>query len=162
MSLSVNLRHLAAHSQRLQGEMPVAELDIETRDEMIALAEPLRYELEVEQLEGGLLVQGELHLRLQCQCVRCLKPFDYRLHLAPWTCHVPLRDEDAAPVVNDCVDLTPFLREDILLSFPQHPLCEPECRGLPIAEPGPAQKSSGAGQAGAGSQAWAELNKLKF
>ena len=161
MSLSVNLRHLAAHSLRLQGELPPAELDIETRDAMIEFTDPAEYDLEVEQLEGGLLVQGELHVRLNCKCVRCLKPFVYRLDLAPWTCHVPLRDEDAAPVVNDRVDLTPFVREDILLAFPQHPLCEPDCRGLPIAGPGHASKRA-AGPTEASSPAWAELNKLKF
>ena len=145
MSLAVNLRHLAAHSLRLQGDMPVADLDIETRDELIELSDPLRYDLEVEQLEGGLLVQGEWHLRLRCQCVRCLKSFVHRLELNNWICHVPLKDEDAAPVVNDCVDLTPFLREDILLAFPQHPLCDRECPGLPKAEAAKARKSRGAG-----------------
>jgi DUF177 domain-containing protein len=161
MSLAVNLRHLEAHSLRLQGELPAAELDIDTRDEVIDFTEPVEYDLEVEQLEGGLLVQGELHMRLNCKCVRCLKPFVHRLDLNPWTCHVPLRDEDAAPVVNDRVDLTPFVREDILLAFPQHPLCEPECRGLPIAEPGNISNSA-AGPTAASSPAWAELNKLKF
>jgi uncharacterized protein len=161
MSLSVNLRHLEAHDLRLQGELPVKDLDIETRDDMIALADPLRYDLEVELLDGGILAQGELHLRLDCKCVRCLKPFDHRLDLEPWTCHVPLRDEDAAPVVNDRVDLTPFVREDILLALPQHPLCEPDCQGLPIADLGQASKSA-AGPTEASSQTWAELNKLKF
>jgi len=162
MRLPVNLRHLAAHSLRLQGELPVAELDIDTRDEMIELAQPVEYDLEVEKLEGGLLLQGDLHVRLQCRCVRCLKAFEHRLDLNDWTCHVPLQDEEAAPVVNDRVDLTPFVREDILLEFPQHPLCDPQCRGLPIAEPGKAKKSSGAAPTEASPHAWAELNKLKF
>jgi uncharacterized protein len=161
MSLAVNLRHLEAHSLRLQGELPAAELDIDTRDEVIEFTEPVEYDLEVEQLEGGLLVHGELHMRLNCKCVRCLKSFVHRLDLNPWTCHVPLGDEDAAPVVNDRVDLTPFVREDILLAFPQHPLCEPECRGLPIADPGHISNSA-AGPTVASSPAWAELNKLKF
>ncbi len=36
----------------------------------------------------------------------------------------------AVPIKNDCVDLTPWVREDILLGFPQHPLCRPDCGGL--------------------------------
>jgi len=60
------------------------------------------------------------------------------------------------------VDLTPFAREDILLEFPQHPLCDPECSGLPNSSVGKAKKNSGAGKTEAGSSAWAELNKLKF
>ena len=162
MPLTVNLRHLAAHSVRLQGELPSAELDLGKRDEMIEVAAPLAYNLEVEKVEHGLLIQGELELPLHCTCVRCLKSFESRLELKHWTCHVPLQGEDAAPVVNDLVDLTPFVREDILLEFPQHPLCDRECRGLSKNEPGKAKPNTDAGQTEASSSAWAELNKLKF
>ena len=69
-------------------------------------------------------------LGLDCECVRCLKTFQYQLDwtIGPAICR--LKGEEDVPVVNDCVDLTPYMREDILLEFPQHPLCEPECRGL--------------------------------
>jgi uncharacterized metal-binding protein YceD (DUF177 family) len=60
------------------------------------------------------------------------------------------------------VDLTPFVREDILLEFPRHPLCEPQCRGLPKMSAGKAKKSDGTGTTDVGSPAWAELNKLKL
>src|SRR6266478_3599555 len=117
MPLQVNMRHLDAHEVRLEGRMPIEELDIETRDEMIRLAEPLEYDLEAQKIEEGLLVQGELHLALECRCVRCLKPFQYRLDLPRWACHIPLEGEERAPVIGDCVDLTPYVREDILLEF---------------------------------------------
>ena len=162
MSFVINLRHLEEHNSQLKGKIPVKELDIETRDEVIRLGEPLRYELEVQKLEDGLLCQGLLSLELQCQCVRCLKPFIFRLELTNWTSHFPLRGEDSVPVVNDSVDLTPYIREDILLEFPQHPLCDPECRGLPKTTVGKEKDSGGAGKPEAGSSAWAELNKLKF
>jgi uncharacterized protein len=162
MSFLVNLRHLEAHNVRLEGELPVEKLDIDTRDEMIRLVEPLRYELEAQKLEGALLVQGELHLVLECQCVRCLKPFRYRLDLENWTAHLPLQGEDAVTVNNDRVDLTPYLREDILLEFPQHPLCNPECGGLPKATAGKTRRASSAGQSAQGSPAWDQLNRLKF
>jgi uncharacterized metal-binding protein YceD (DUF177 family) len=60
------------------------------------------------------------------------------------------------------VDLTPYLREDILLEFPQHPLCDPECGGLPDAKSGNANNATSAGKPNEGSSAWAELNKLKL
>ena len=162
MALMVNLRHLEAHSIHLEGELSVAELDIDTRDQAIQVTQPLQYHLEVEKIEDGLLLQGDLHLVLECKCVRCLKPFKYRLDLEEGAYHVPLQGDDAAPLVNDCVDLTPFVREDILLAFPQHPLCDRECRGLPKPEAAKARKSRGTGQTEASSSAWAELNKLKF
>ena len=162
MPLTVNLRHLEAHDLSLQGELSVADLDIDTRDEMIVANQPLRYDLEVQKLEEGLLVQGQLRQMLECQCVRCLKAFQFELILKQWATHVPLQGDEAVEVINDCVDLTPFVREDILLEFPQHPLCNEECRGLPNSSVGKAKKTSGAGKTEAGSSAWAELNKLKF
>jgi len=162
MALTVNLRHLEAHNIRLSGEMPVSELDLDTRDELIQARRPLEYDLEAQKLEEGLLVQGKLRLVLDCECVRCLKPVEYVLELAPWTCLLPLQGEERVAVVNDVVDLTPTIREDILLEFPQHPLCDPECSGLPNLSVGKAKKNSGAGKTEAGTSAWAELNKLKF
>ncbi len=162
MPLLINLRHLEAHSIRLEGELPVKELDIDSRDEVIQARQPLQHELEVQKVEGSVLVQGHLRLPLECQCVRCLKSFQYELELHGWACLLPLQGEDAVAVINDCVDLTPFVRDDILLEFPQHPLCDPECRGLPKSYLGKAKNTSGTGQPETGSPAWDELNKLKF
>jgi uncharacterized protein len=162
MPVNVNLRHLEAHNVELAGQLPVEELDIEIRDEVIRLGEPLRYDLEVQQLEDGLLVRGRLNLKLDCECVRCLKPFQHELRLDEWTCHLPLQGEDAVKIMNDCVDLTPYLREDILLEFPQHPVCDAGCGGLPDRVTGKAKKTSSAGKPGEDSSAWSELNKLKF
>lgn len=162
MSLLVNLRHLEAHNVHLDGELPVEELDVDPRDEVIRVTHPLEYDLEVQKLEDGLLVQGRLCLVLECECVRCLKLFQYRLELPHWTNLVPLQGEEAAPVVSDCVDLTPYVREDILLEFPRHPLCDPECSGLPGTSVGKSTNTTEVGGTEAGSPAWAELNKLKL
>lgn len=162
MPLLVNLRHLEAHNVCLQGELPVDELELDTRDEMLQPREPLRYDFEVQQLEHSLLAQGCLQLTLDCQCVRCLKPLKHTIELDHWAIHLPLQGEESVPVVNDCVDLTPFIREDILLELPQHPLCDAECRGLPNSINGKATKSPKAEQPETGSTTWSELNKLKF
>jgi uncharacterized protein len=158
MPLSVNLRHLKAHPLNLSGELSLEALDLDVRDEMLRPAGPLQYKLEVQKLEGGLLVQGSLSLELDCQCVRCLKPFRSGLDLREWTRHLPLQGEEAVVVNNDCVDLTPYIREDILLEFPQHPVCQPECGGLPSRSVGKGKTT----EPRAGASAWDELNKLKF
>lgn len=162
MAVTVNLRHLEAHSVKLDGETPVEDLDLEIRDEMMQTKQPLEYELEVEQVDRSLLVNGRLSLVLDCQCVRCLKPFQYDLVLEPWTCHIPLEGEEAAPIVNDCVDLTPYMREDILLEVPRHPLCDPGCRGLQAKDAGKKKKAGSASKTDGTSSAWSALNKLKF
>jgi len=162
MPLNVNLRHLEAHSLKLEGELSLAELDIQTLDEVIRLKLPLRYQLEVEKTEGGLLVSGKLALPITCDCVRCLETFDYQVVLDPWVLDLPFEGEEAVVVKNDCVDLTPYLREDILLGFPQHPLCDPECGGLLAGPEGKGRRAESANASPGSESAWAELNKLKF
>jgi uncharacterized protein len=163
MLLVVNLRHLASQNLVLKDELPVAELDLGARDEMVGVSQPLKHDIEIQKLDNSLLLRGRLQLTLDCQCVRCLKPFKYRLRLDPWTCHIPLEGEEAARVDNDCVDLTPYIREDILLAFPQHPLCDPQCKGLNKGQiAGKRSKSKGKGKTETDPSPWAELDKLKF
>jgi uncharacterized protein len=160
MPLTVNLRHLENRNVILRGELPFAELELDLRDEMIRATQPLRHDLEIEMLDGSLLVQGSFRLTLKCQCVRCLKDFEFELALDPWTLHLPLEGEDTVSIKNDCVDLTPLVREDILLGFPQHPVCKPDCDGLKKASVGQARKTVGKDESKP--SAWAELNKLKL
>ena len=162
MPLRVNLRHLEEHEIRLKGELPVAELELDLRDDMCRTDKPLRYNIEVQQLETELLLQGELSLTSTCECVRCLKPFEYTLDLDHWTRLLPLEGDEKTPVDNDCVDLTPYLREDILLEFPQHPLCETDCRGLPAKQTGKAKEATKPGDSKEEPSALADLDKLKF
>ena len=162
MPILVNLRHLEAHELKLKGELPVAELDLDLRDDLIRVEKPLRYDLEAQLLDGGLLLQGKLLLPLHCLCVRCLKSFELKLKLDQWAQLLPMEGDEKVSVVNDCVDLTPFVREDILLEFPQHPLCETDCRGLPKTSVGKVKKPSSAGQTKEASSAWAALDKLKL
>ena len=141
MPLVVNLRHLEEHDVILRGELPVDELDLDTRDEMIRVTRSLR-------------------LTLECQCVRCLKPFKRKLELNPWVRHLPFEGEEQVPVVNDCADLTPYVREDMLLELPRHPLCKPDCRGLEKIKTGKAQNTGGKDELIP--SAWTELDKLKL
>jgi len=60
---------------------------------------------------------------------------------------------------NDCVDLTPFVREDMLLEFPQHPVCQPECAGLKKKTKA---RTAGGKEAAAKTSVWTELDKLKL
>jgi uncharacterized protein len=155
--LKVNLRHLEKHGIRLKGELPVAELDLGVEDELIRLEKPLRYDLSVEILQDAVLAMGSLTLPLECECSRCLKKFHQDLKLTGWAAHLPLEGEEKVEVDNDSVDLTPFIREDILLDFPQRPLCKPDCAGL---------KSKAVRTVKAAEkpvlEVWAKLDKLKL
>ncbi len=155
-----NIRHLDENTLTLKDELTLEELDIETLDVVIHVNQPLAYDLEVQRLSRGVLVRGILKLTLDCECVRCLKSHQQQVVLENWTCHLPLEGEDKVEIINDLVDLTPFIREDIVLAFPQHPLCEPGCKGL--SSPYKDVQQGGVRKPGVASTAWAELNKLKL
>jgi uncharacterized protein len=155
--LKVNLRHLKEHGIHLKGELSAAELDLGVNDDLIRVESPLRYDLQVEELGDAVLATGSLLLPLECECSRCLKKFTTGLELPGWALHLPLEGEDKVPIDNDCVDLTPFVREDILLDFPQHPLCKPDCAGLKsktARRPKAVEKTA--------PDVWAKLDKLKI
>ena len=161
MSLSFNLRLLEHKVLHLLGEWPVDEMDLADMDELVQILEPLHYELWVEKFNQSVLVIGRLQFTFDCHCSRCLQQFQKVVEIADWNCNLPLEGEEKVLVKHDCVDLTPFIREDILLAFPQHPLCHTECSGLPIATP--QYPNAGATSAsGVVPSAWDELNKLKF
>jgi uncharacterized protein len=154
MPIVVNLRHLEENEVHLKSELASAELALDVRDELIRVEKPLRYDLTVEQLHDAVLVQGKLRLTLDCECARCLRPFEYEVALTHWALHLPLEGEDKVSQINDLIDLTPFVREDILLEFPQHPLCRSNCSGL--------KKKSGVGDGAEPPSPWTELDKLKL
>ena len=161
MPLTFNIRHVEKRDLHLQGELALNDLELGAPDELVQAITPLSYDIRVERLSGSVLAQGRLRLKLRCECARCLKPFDQTLQIDNWTCDLPLHGEDKVPIDNDSVDLTPFIREDILLGFPQHPLCQTECHGLPKAPDNTSKQRSGASHSEE-SPAWAALNKLKL
>src|SRR5881394_1195552 len=163
MRATVNLRHLEEGPQQLKGDVSPEILEFDKLgDEVIQAREPLQYDVEVEKQDRNLLVSGTLRTNLDCQCVRCLKALKYPLELKPYHLYVPLEGDDAAPVMNDLVDLTPLFREDMLLAFPQHPLCSEDCAGLPNASGSKTSKTDKSAQGNETASAWSELDKLKF
>ncbi len=162
MTVTVNLHQLERGALHLKGELTPAELELEGLDELIQVEGVVNYELTAEKLDKSILVQGYIGLKLRCECARCLKPFVQALEFEDWACHLPLEGEDAVQVANDSVDLTPYMREDIVLEFPQHPLCQPECDGLPGKSTGKIENTGGDGQTSKALSDWAALNKLKL
>jgi uncharacterized protein len=161
MPLKVNIHHLERGEVTLRGEIPENELDLELPDELVHVRQPVKYNLTAQNTGSDILVQGRFEAVLDCECSRCLKKFQQTVQVPGWTVLVPLEGEEKAEIKDDSVDLTPYLREDILLELPQQPLCEADCAGLLNRSEKNAKQKNGVGQA-AESPVWSELNKLKF
>jgi uncharacterized metal-binding protein YceD (DUF177 family) len=162
MPLILNVRHLEANPVQFEGELDNAELSMEHLDELMRPSGPLRYAFAAERHERGILLQGHLAWPLAFECARCLRPFNQLLQLDPWVCLLPWEGEDAAVVRNDCVDLTPYLREDILLELPQRPLCSQECGGLIVGSPLSLSSPEAAPNWTGPASLWRELDNLNL
>ena len=97
MPLIVNIRHLEEHD--LQSERRVAGRGTGSgrRDEVVQARQPLRYDLEVQKLEDGILVQG----RLRDAAGLRVRPLPQAVsatgwNSSDWACHLPLEGAEKA------------------------------------------------------------------
>ena len=159
MSLKVNLRLLEKESIQLDGAILGSELAPDFHDELMRLSHPVEYELTVDRQSESLLVTGSLRTHVDCECSRCLKSFVLSVQLDEFSALSPLEGEDALPVDGDFADLTPSVREDILLSLPTNPLCGPDCRGL---KPKGQSRELQVREQAEPNSAWSALDNLKL
>lgn len=161
MPILLNLNQLDEANLRLDGELSVTDLDFGFEDEVVQFSQPLKFRIEAQLLDDSLLVTGDIALPLDCTCVRCLKPFQEVIRLKNWACHIPLKGEDRPPVIKDSVDLTPYIREDMVLALPTHPVCREDCPGL-TGKTKQTLRTAEKGKSRGISSPWEELNKLKL
>lgn len=148
--MKVHLRQIQAEGLHLEGEeeCPIPELAAED----VVCTGPLRYALDLGISEGSLWATGTLTQPVQLKCVRCLEPFAYDIQVKAFSIHHDL----AGPEV---IDLTPYVREDILLNLPAHPHCDREggrkCPAEAALAPGPETASKRPPD-------WSALDNLKL
>jgi len=127
--LKVHLRQIPPDGLHLEGEedCPIPEL---AREEIFC-AGPLRYALDLGISEGALWATGSLSQPVEVTCVSCLERFVHTIAVPAFALHSELGGPET-------IDLTPFLREDLLLNLPANPHCDKN--GGRVC-PGPAMES---------------------
>src|SRR5207247_7242866 len=113
--MKVHLKQIPAHGLHLEGEedCPIQELE----SEGIRCAGRLRYDIDVGVAGGGLWANGSLSQPVELRCVSCLEKFLHEVRVPAFAVHTELHGPET-------VDLTAFMREDILLNLPAHPHCD--------------------------------------
>lgn len=108
----------------LDGSVPALELGLED-EERFWFTAPVEYHLHLEAINGGndLLVKGNLKTAMDCVCDRCEGVFSWPIETEE-VCH------EFENAFGTTIDLSDALREDILITFPQHFLCKEDCLGL--------------------------------
>lgn len=160
MPFTVNIQHLEEDGKEYEGTIPLEELDLDLKDDLMRPHGGLEYRVTVEKHETNLLLQGEIGQTFECECSRCLKKFKMPVEIPDWSGFVALEGEESLPINKDMVDLTSVLREDVLLVLPQHPVCEKGCPGLDPKD-NPGFRSDGGDEVEASSP-WSALDHLKL
>lgn len=82
----------------------------------------------------GLYAQGALRAQTHVECVRCLTTFEQTVNsrITELFYYPPETAPEGMLKVDDDVhlDLTPIVREEMLLSIPIRAVCRPDCKGL--------------------------------
>ncbi len=115
-SLSIDPRNLPAEGRRLEGTLPPDFFALPEGDP-VRPAGQLDLQLRVLRDDDDLIVTGRLRAPFQFDCVRCLQPLDYLVDLDAYHLEIPIENDQI-------IDLTDWLREDILLTLPSYPRCE--------------------------------------
>jgi uncharacterized protein len=74
-------------------------------------------------VSGGVIVEGTVTTVMDCQCGKCLRAYQHPVNLRN-ICHFYEKSS------KEEIDLTPDIREDILISLPQNFICDESCKGL--------------------------------
>ena len=144
--MKIHLKQIPELGMHIEGEEDAAFLDAPDYKPL----SPLRYSLDVGLSGGGLFATGRLAVGLETQCVSCLERFRVPLQLDDFSMQTELTGAEL-------VDLTPQVREDILLALSPYPHCDRQggqvCKGTARTE-----REPDAGE----SHTWDELDKLKL
>lgn len=84
---------------------------------------PINVRVQASLAGNTLLVNGSITAEVGFSCSRCLAPFKQVLAVDEFFYSCKLEEEEI-------IDLTPQIREDIIIALPVKPLCRPDCKGI--------------------------------
>src|SRR5215472_14207213 len=113
--MTVPLKQIPPQGLHLCGEedCPIPAL----ASEEMRCAGPLHYDIDLGVADGGMWAKGSLSQPVELRCVSCLQKFLHEIRVSAFAVHTELHGPET-------VDLTPFMREDVLLNLPAHPHCD--------------------------------------
>jgi uncharacterized metal-binding protein YceD (DUF177 family) len=113
--MTIHLKQVPAQGLHLDGDEDCPIHDLEA--EGVRCAGPLHYNIDVGIAGGALWARGSLSQPVELRCVSCLENFVHDIQVPAFALHTELHGPET-------VDLTPFIREDLLLNLPAHPRCD--------------------------------------
>jgi DUF177 domain-containing protein len=118
--VKIHLKQIPDDGLHLEGEedCPIPELEADG----IRCVGPMHYNIDIGVSGSALWANGSLSQPVELSCVACLEKFVHEIKVPAFALHTELHGPET-------VDLTPFIREDILLNLPPYPHCDREGGG---------------------------------
>jgi len=113
--VKVHLRQVPPQGLHLDGDEDCPIHDLEA--EGIRCAGRLHYNIDLGIAGDALWARGSLSQPVELSCVLCLEKFVHEIQVPGFAVHMELHGPET-------VDLTPLMREDLLLNLPPHPRCD--------------------------------------
>jgi uncharacterized protein len=102
---------------------PASILELE-HDDCLRVPHPVICRLHAIVVTSQLIVTGSVSVEMEFRCCRCAELFPLLVQDRSFSFYEPV------PEGNESVDLTPSIREAIILAFPGYPVCSNDCKGL--------------------------------
>ena len=122
---------------------------------------PVDIQLQLESAVSGLEVTGSLEAGWRGSCRRCLEPIEQTVQqeLREMFSTAPA-DEETYPIQDGEVDLTPMVRDCLVLALPIAPLCSEDCVG-PAPDAYPMNQPESSPEDRPKDPRWAALDALR-
>jgi len=105
----------------LREQIKPADLDLET--ELIKFLSDISIEGKVNRITNALTVSLNIKAVLSAACSRCLEDFK-------WDFSKDVLFNFPLESTTTFIDISPDIREEIILDYPMKPLCRTDCKGL--------------------------------
>lgn len=93
--------------------------------------QPLRAEVELRAISGGVMIDGTVRYESELTCHRCLITWREDGQRRILQLVEPAANEEAEYTLSgDELDLEPLVRDEVTLALPLAPLCREDCAGL--------------------------------
>ncbi|MEZ0361934.1 MAG: YceD family protein [Hydrogenobacter sp.] len=143
--VTLNLKEIFKRRARFTGFYRLSPKELSLPADMGELKDPVNVYVEITKEKGGYHVHMEIEGNITLECSRCLSPFvremslseDVRIEPYPMRdiVHIKPKDLDVSFFEDEeSFNLVNLVREQIILSVPTKPLCDPQCKGIPLKE----------------------------
>jgi len=151
--MKIMVARIPEEGSSYDGSDPGAVMEL-AGDPFVKVEGDVQYTLQAQCISEELIVCGALSVDLGLKCTRCSEFFSTTVTDSDF-----LRAYSASREI-DSVDITPDMREDLLLHIPAFPVCSEGCKGLCTQCGADLNKGSCDCEAGERPSPWSALDNL--